>query len=97
MITVSRYYISYLSLNKISDSLADLCRAHNIKKIKKLSIIVDKNSHVNSENLYEHLCNFNTNLAGEWTEVIVEQEHLDTQIAILHSIEGEKVEDGGLV
>lgn len=80
-------------LNKISDSLTNLCRAHKIKKIKKLSIIVDNNSHVNSDNLHEHLCNVNGNLAGEWTEVIVEKDNLDSQVAILHSIEGEKAEE----
>ena len=81
-------------LNKISDSLDSLCRAHNIKKIKRLSIIVDKNSQVTSNSLYEYLRNFNSNLTGEWTEIIVEKEQLDREVAILHSIEGEKVERG---
>lgn len=80
-------------LNKISDSLEALCRAHNIKRIKRLSIIVDKSSHVDSNNLYEHLRNFNSNLTGEWTEVVVEKEQLDSQVAILHSIEGDKEDD----
>lgn len=77
-------------LNKISDSLEALCKAHNIKRIKRLSIIVDKNSHVDSDNLYDHLRSFNSNLAGEWTEIVVEKEQLDSQVAILHSIEGDK-------
>ncbi|MCT8978840.1 hypothetical protein N4T77_19870 [Clostridium sp. CX1] len=77
-------------LNKISTSLQELCRNHNIKRIGRLSIIVDENSHLNSSNLYEHLRECNKSLVGEWTNIIVEKDQLDSQVAILHSIEGEK-------
>lgn len=75
-------------LNKISNSLRELCRSHKIKRIEKLSIIVDKNSNVNSSDLYEYLRGYNRDLVGEWTSIIVEKEQLDREVAILHSIEG---------
>lgn len=76
-------------LDKISNSLGELCRSHNIIRIKKLSLIVDNNSHINSSNLYEHMQDSNKGLIGEWTKIEVEKEALDNQVAIIHSIEGD--------
>ena len=76
-------------LDKISNSLGELCRSHNITKIKKLALIVDNNSHINSLNLYDHLQDCNKGLIGEWTKIEVEKEALDNQVAIIHSIEGD--------
>lgn len=79
-------------LNKISDSLSELCRSHNIARVKRLCLIVDKKSHINSLNLYEHLQSYNKDLIGEWSKIEVESDSLDTQIAIIHRIEGDTTE-----
>lgn len=79
-------------LEKISKSLQEVCTNHNIKKIKNLVLTVNANSHVNDETLYDHLQNHNPDVIGEWTQIKVEEGDLPDQTAILHSIEGETLE-----
>ena len=45
-------------LNKISHSLKEICKENNIKRIKQFSLVVNHDSHVNEENLLEHLNSF---------------------------------------
>ncbi|MCM0647771.1 hypothetical protein NBE98_05195 [Clostridium swellfunianum] len=80
-------------LNKISDAVNQVCGMNNIKKVNKLAVVVNNNSHVNEENLYDHLQYACANLIGEWTEIQVQRDDILEQTAILHSIEGEKSEE----
>lgn len=79
-------------LNKISEAVKQVCADNNIRKINKLAVVVNHTSHVNEENLYEHLQYENKDLIGGWTKIKVEREDIEEQTAILHSIEGDRGE-----
>ena len=78
--------------SKISESLKEACVANKIEKVNILTVIVNHRSHVNSDNLYEHLQYANKNLVGEWTKINVQREEIQDQTAILKSIQGEQSE-----
>lgn len=80
-------------ISKISDELNNICTTNNINKVKTFTVIVNHRSHVNEENLYNHLQNAYGNLVGEWTKINVEREDIQDQIAILKSIQGEQSEN----
>jgi Zn finger protein HypA/HybF involved in hydrogenase expression len=79
-------------LNKISEAVTKVCAASKIKKVKKLAIVVSNTSHVNENNLYDHLQYMNGDLVGDWTELRVQKDDILEQTAILHSIQGEQEE-----
>ncbi len=68
-------------------------KANNINKVKKFTVIVNHRSHVNSDNLYDHLQHTNGDLVGEWTKINVQREDIKDQTAILKSIQGEQSEN----
>lgn len=76
-------------LTKISNGVRQVCEDNNIKKVNRLVVVVNHRSHVNQDNLYEHLKEVNEDLIGEWTELKIEREDIQDQTAILHSIQGE--------
>jgi len=76
-------------LSKISEAVKDVCSNNKIKKLKKLTVIVNPKSHVNEENLYEHLQGANGELIGLWTKINIERDDIQDQTAILYSIQGE--------
>lgn len=80
-------------LSKISEELKNICATNNINKVKTFTVIVNHRSHVNEENLYEHLKNFDSNLVGKWTKINVQREDIQDQTAILKSIQGEQNEN----
>lgn len=80
-------------LSKISEELKEICTANNINKINTFTVIVNHRSHVNEENLYDHLQYANGKLVGEWTKINVQREDIQDQTAILKSIEGEQSEN----
>jgi len=77
-------------LSKISEELKNICKNNNINKVKTFTVIVNYRSHVNEENLYEHLRNTNGKLVGEWTKINIQREDIQDQTAILKSIQGEQ-------
>jgi Zn finger protein HypA/HybF involved in hydrogenase expression len=79
-------------LNKISDAVKKVCEASNIKKVNRLAVVVNHRSHVDEQNLYEHLRCDHGDLIGIGTEIKIEREDIQDQTAILHSIQGEKGE-----
>lgn len=80
-------------LNKISKSLKELCEKNNIRIITQLTIVVSYNSHVNENNLQEHLKEHNKELLADGFKIIMQREDLEDQTAIIHSIQGETFED----
>lgn len=80
-------------ISKISDELNKICTTNNINKVKTFTVIVNHRSHVNEENLYNHLQHAYGNLVGEWTKINVQREDIQDQIAILKSIQGEQSEN----
>ncbi|MDF2533361.1 MAG: hypothetical protein K0Q65_2942 [Clostridia bacterium] len=79
-------------LNKISNAVIQVCQASKIIKVNKLAVVVNHNSHVNENNLFEHLKDASGDLVGEWTELKIEREDIQEQTAILYSIRGEQSE-----
>jgi Zn finger protein HypA/HybF involved in hydrogenase expression len=79
-------------LSKISESIKEACTANKIKKVNTLTIVVNHKSHVNENNLYEHLKDINADLIGIWTKVNIEKGDIQDQTAILKSIQGEQGE-----
>jgi Zn finger protein HypA/HybF involved in hydrogenase expression len=80
-------------LNKISEAVKQVCTANKIKRINRLAVVVNYNSHVDENNLLEHLRYVDGDLIGTWTKIKVEREDIQDQTAILHSIQGEKSEE----
>lgn len=79
-------------LNKISQGLEGCCKNNGILKINRLTIIVNEDSHVNSDNLHEYLRSYNGDLVGDWTEIKTEIAELPNQTAIIRNIEGDVAE-----
>jgi hypothetical protein len=77
-------------LSKISDELKNICTVNNINRVKTFTVIVNYRSHINENNLYDHLQHTYGDLVGEWTEINVQREDIQDQIAILKSIQGEQ-------
>ncbi len=77
-------------LHKITEEVEILSKTNHFSKVNKLIVCVNPNSHVNEENLYEHLHRSNKKLFGMWTKISIERDDIPDQIAILKSIEGEK-------
>ena len=73
---------------KISEELKEICKVNNINKVKTFTVIVNHRSHVNVDNLYDHLQHANGDLVGEWTKINVQREDIQDQTAILKSIQG---------
>lgn len=80
-------------LSKISEELKNICVANNINKVKTFTVIVNHRSHVNEDNLYDHLQHTYGNLVGKWTKINVQNEDIQDQTAILKSIQGEQNEN----
>jgi hypothetical protein len=82
---------SYL-IKKISNEVQELCKMNELAKLTKLVVTVSYRSHVNEENLRKQLTHGNKKMFGAWTQIEVLQDDIQDQIAILQTIEGEKIE-----
>jgi len=78
-------------INKITEEVQILSKTNHFSKVNKLLVCVNPDSHVNEENLYNSLHHANKKLFGKWTEIRIEQDDIPEQVAILKSIEGEKL------
>lgn len=77
-------------LNKISEVLKETCIVNNIKRIDEFTVVVNHRSHVNENNLCEHLQRVDNSLIGDWTKINIEKEDIEDQTAILLNIKGEQ-------
>lgn len=80
---------SFLMQN-ISKSLNTICMDNGIKKVTLIEISVNSNSHINEENLLEHLIDMNSGLVDKYTEVKVVFEDIPQLTAAIKKIEGDK-------
>lgn len=80
-------------LTKISKSLNMICEQSKIRKINRLTVIVSNSSHVNEENLREHLQQNNANLLDNNFRVKVKREDIEEQTAIIQNIQGETFDE----
>ncbi|WP_234123605.1 hypothetical protein [Clostridium hydrogenum] len=76
-------------LSKISEGLAECCKRGKIAKVNKMAVIVNKGSHVNSDNLSQYLRSYNDDLVSDRTEIKIEIGDLPDETAIIKNIEGD--------
>jgi Zn finger protein HypA/HybF involved in hydrogenase expression len=79
-------------LNKVSKSLKEICEKNKIKQIEKFTIVVNHNSHLNENNLREHLELYNKDIVANNLEIEIRREDIEEQTAIIHNIKGEMFE-----
>ena len=76
-------------LSKISKSLKDICVQNKIKTIENFVIAVNHNSHINEENLREHLEIYNKDNIAHEVKIKILREDIEEQTAIIKILEGE--------
>ncbi|NLM34165.1 MAG: hypothetical protein GX206_01885 [Clostridiales bacterium] len=76
-------------LDKISNSIKEICSSKNIKCIREFTLVVNHNSNVNEENLRKHLAEHNKEHIGEELKIKIQREDIEEKTAIIHSIQGE--------
>jgi len=79
-------------LKRISESLSELIKKNSIGRVIKLRIVTSQNSHIHQDNLYELLLIDHNGIVGEWTEIIIDRQDIDSLTAVIQSIEGEILE-----
>ncbi len=80
-------------LEKIFQSLKGICHENNIKKINAISFITSMDSHLDEFKICEYFKINKSQLIGEWTKIQIQKQELQEHTAIVHSIEGEFIED----
>lgn len=80
-------------LSKISRGLDECCKKERISKVNSMSVIVNKRSCINSNNLFEYLKNYNENIIDICTEIKIEIGDLPDETAIIRNIEGDLIEE----
>lgn len=76
-------------LNKISQSLKEICKENKINRIEKFTLVVNHNSHINKENLLEHLKLHNLEILAKELKIEIQRDDIESQTAIIKSIQGE--------
>jgi len=79
-----------LLMQNISSSIKSICEENGIKKISLLEISVNDKSHINENNLLEHLMDLNGEVVDTNTNVKVIFENLPDEVAQIMKVEGEK-------
>jgi len=79
-------------LNKIAQSLKDICNEHKLKKIEAFTLVVSHHSHINEESLVEHLEIHCKELIGDDLLIKLQREDIEEQTASIHSLKGETLE-----
>lgn len=80
-------------LSKISRGLYECCKKGRISKVNRMSVIVNKRSHINPNNLFEYLKNYNEDLIDICTEIKIEIGDLPDETAIIRNIEGDLIQE----
>ena len=79
-------------IEKIYESIADICRQNAIVKVVELHIEVDEGSHITEPLLLEQLCDRDHTLFGTWTEVCVDYQPYEKLTAVITSIDGDSAD-----
>lgn len=76
-------------IEKIYESIAEICRQNSIVKVNDIHIEVDKGSHITKVLLLEHLSDRDSSLFGIWTNVHVAYQPFEKLTAVITSITGD--------
>jgi len=76
-------------IEKIYESIAEICRQNSIVKVIDLHIEVDEGSHITEPLLLEQLSDRDSSLFGVWTDVHVVYQPFDKLTAVITGIDGD--------
>jgi Zn finger protein HypA/HybF involved in hydrogenase expression len=76
-------------LNKISQSLKRVCEENKIKRINAFTLVLSRNSHVNEENLMEHLKLNNRDIIDDNIKIELKRDDIEDQAAIIYCLKGD--------
>lgn len=74
----------------IYEAVLDLCRQYSITKLTELIISVHKDSQITKESLLEQFASKNSNIVGDWTQIVVERNQPEKFKAKIEHIYGER-------
>lgn len=79
-------------IEKIYESIVEICHQNSIVKVDALQIEVDEGSHITGALLINHLRDRDSSLFGTWTDVHVEYRPFEKLKAVITSINGDSCE-----
>lgn len=79
---------SYL-LHRIASNLKRICNESNIEKIREAIIEVSYNSHIDNENLHEHLLELLPDLLDKDAVITVKKTDIEEQTAVIYMLKGD--------
>lgn len=79
-------------IEKIYQSIVNLCRQNGVIKVNRINIEVDEGSHIEGQHLLAHLIDRDSRLFGDWTAVNVEHKPYEKLTAVIKSIDGDSIE-----
>lgn len=79
-------------IEKIYQSIVDLCRQNRVVRVNEIDIEVDEGSHIEGPHLLSHLKDRDSAMFGNWTVINVEHKPYEKLTAIIKSIDGDGCE-----
>lgn len=76
-------------IEKIYERIAEICRHNSIVKVIELHIEVDEGSHITEPLLREQLCDRDSSLFGDWTDIYVDYQPFEKLTAVITGIDGD--------
>lgn len=79
-------------IEKIYQSIINLCMQNGIVKINEIDIEVDNGSHIEGPYLLSYLKDRDSTMFGDWTVINVEHKPYEKLTAVIKSIDGDGCE-----
>lgn len=76
----------------IYEEIKKLCHKNNITKLELVVIGVNKDSHMDEEEMRCFLEERYDSIIGKWTDILIKKEEIEDNTAIIYSLIGEKNE-----
>ena len=80
---------SYLNID-IYEAILDLCRLYSITKLTELIVSVHKDSQITKESILEQFASKDSNIVGDWTQIVVEKSQTEKLKVKIEHIFGER-------
>lgn len=79
-------------MERIYEEMKRLCHKNNIIKLELVVIGVNKDSHIDEEEMHYFLEERYDSIIGLWTDILIKKEEIEDNTAIIYSLIGEKNE-----
>lgn len=76
-------------LQKIAGALQRICDENHLRNIKEAIIEVGYDSHIDSEDLHQHLVELIPQLVDNCTIITVKKSELEEQMAVIYMLKGD--------